>query len=249
MDRKRWGRLSYKSKFGWGLAFLAALIFPWILLTVVGDSVETDSAQEVEEPPLVALTFDDGPRRDTTSVLLDGLAERGVHATFFVVGKQVGGNEDLVRRMEAEGHQVGCHTFDHVKLSGLNDTDFDAQVGRTRRLLSAILGHEGFALRPPYGFTDEGVERRAGSPVILWSVDPEDWGDKNVERIVNHVVERAEDGDIILLHDIYPTSVEAALEIVDRLHEKGFLFLTVDGLCQAKGLTPGPGQRLRSVKN
>ena len=241
--------MSFRRNIGWVLAFLGALAFPWVLLALTEEpAVETDAGLETE-PPLVALTFDDGPRRDTTTVLLDGLARRGVHATFFLVGEQVTGSEDLVRRMEAEGHQVGCHGYSHVKLSGLNDADFDAEVGRTRRLLGEILGHGDFALRPPYGFTDEALERRAASPIVLWSVDPEDWDDKNVERIVDHVTRQARDGDIILLHDIYPTSVEAALEIVDRLHQRGFLFLTVDGLCQAKGVELGDGQRCRRVGN
>ena len=87
-------------------------------------------------------------------------------------------------------------------------------------------------LRPPYGGVDRGVEKRAGSPIILWSIDPEDWDDKNVDRIVKHIVECARDGDIILLHDIYQTSVEAALRVVDELHGKGFLFVTVEELAQ-----------------
>ena len=189
------------------------------------------------EPKLIALTFDDGPRRSTTTELLDGLAQRGVRATFFLIGEQVPGNEDLLRRMDEEGHQIGIHTYDHVMLTGLNAADFSAQVDRTRTVLKNALGHNDFLLRPPYGMVDDGVKRRAGCPIILWSVDPEDWDDKNTDRIVEHVVSRAKDGDIILLHDIYPTSVEAALRIVDALHQKGFYFLTVDELAAQRRLS------------
>ncbi len=104
-------------------------------------------------------------------------------------------------------------------------------------MLKNALGHNDFLLRPPYGMVDDGVKRRAGCPIILWSVDPEDWDDKNTDRIVEHVVSRAKDGDIILLHDIYPTSVEAALRIVDALHQKGFYFLTVDELAAQRRLS------------
>lgn len=83
---------------------------------------------------------------------------------------------------------------------------------------------------PPYGTTDAGVRRRAGCPIILWSIDPEDWNDKNVDRIVEHVVSNTKDGDIILLHDIYPSSVDAALRIVDQLHKRNFYFVTIDEL-------------------
>ena len=231
----------------WALSWAVA---PWLgaALALTAPAEAADAGAQVQEaagPKLIALTFDDGPRRSTTTDLLDGLARRGVHATFFLIGELVPGNEDVVRRMDREGHQIGIHTYDHVKLTGLNAADFSAQVDRTRNLLKETLGHNDFILRPPYGMTDNGVIKRAGSPIILWSIDPEDWNDKNVDRIVEHVVSRASDGDIILLHDIYPTSVEAALRIVDALHEKGFLFLTIDELCEERKVTPSSGEICR----
>ena len=191
--------------------------------------------------PLVALTFDDGPRRSTTTDLLDGLAQRGAKATFFLVGEMIPGNEDLILRMEEEGHQIGTHSYDHVYLTGLNAADFSRQVDRTEALLRDILGRDNFLLRPPYGMIDNAVEKRTHSPLILWSIDPEDWKDKNPDRIVNHIVSQARDGDIILLHDIYPTSVEAALRVVDELHSRDFLFVTVEELAaqRHRDLTPG----------
>ena len=126
---------------------------------------------------LIALTFDDGPRRSTTTRLLDGLSERGVKATFFLIGAQIENNGDVVRRMDEKGHQIGIHTFDHVKLTDLSRTDFDAQVETTRALLKSTLGHNDFLLRPPYGMLDESVKAWAGCPIILWSIDPEDWRD------------------------------------------------------------------------
>lgn len=193
-------------------------------------AVTAEGSAELEERPVVALTFDDGPRRSSTGKLLDGLAQRGVKATFFLVGEEIEGNEDLVRRMDEEGHQIGTHSYDHVYLTGLNAADFACQVDRTEKMLEEIVGHGGFALRPPYGAIDNGVEKRANSPLILWSVDPEDWKYKDAHRVAEHIVANVRDGDVILLHDIYPTSVEAALQVVDRLHEKGFLFVTVEEL-------------------
>ena len=229
---------------GWkkitALALGAALLLPWAGVALQADSAARPAdavLTQVCEPKLVALTFDDGPRRSTTEKLLDGLAQRGAQATFFVIGEQVPGNEDLLRRMDAQGHQIGIHTYDHVMLTGLNGADFSAQVDRTRTVLKNALGHNDFLLRPPYGRVDAGVERRAGCPIILWSVDPEDWNDKNTDRIVEQVVSQTRDGDIILLHDIYPTSVEAALRIVDELHQKGFYFVTVDELAAQRHIT------------
>lgn len=224
----------------------AALLALALLLGVAWNRYRANTvaanAQAQIEAPLIALTFDDGPRRSTTMQLLDGLAQRGVPATFFLIGEQLEGNEDLVLRMEREGHQVGIHTYGHALLTGLNRADFDAQVDRTRQQLKRILNHNDFLLRPPYGLYDAGVQSMAGCPIILWSIDPEDWGDKNAERITAHILQNASDGAIILLHDIYPTSVEAALRVVDELHGQGYLFVTVEQLFTARGITLEDGK-------
>lgn len=210
-------------------------------------ALPADASAELETDRVyIALTFDDGPRRSTTEELLDGLAQRGAHATFFLVGEMIPGNEDLVKRMEKEGHQIGTHSYDHVYLTGLNAQDFSCQVDRTETLLKNLLGHGGFLLRPPYGMIDDAVKKRTRSPLILWSIDPEDWDDKNTDRIVEHIVTNARDGDVILLHDIYPTSVAAALQVVDALHQKGFLFVTVEELAYQRHMELTPGVVYRS---
>lgn len=201
----------------------------------------------IESPPLVALTFDDGPRSSTTGPLLDGLELREVPATFFLVGNRIPGNEDLVRRMGLEGHQVGVHTYDHVELKGLSRRDFDLQVGQTRALITQVLGEGNYWLRPPYGFIDKNGKTWCGGPVILWSVDPEDWSDRDTARQVSVILDDVEDGDIILLHDIYPASVETALQVVDALMAKGFHFVTVEELFAIRGRTPENGKVYRHL--
>lgn len=224
------------------LFLLLALVLPLLIEGLYsGQTLPVEGPAQLERP-VVALTFDDGPRRSTTTQLLDGLAQRGVTATFFLIGEQVEGNEDIIRRMDAEGHQLGVHTWDHVQLTGLGPRDFYAQVERTRSLLAQTVGRESFALRPPYGMVDNGVKKRSGAPIILWSIDPTDWDDKNTQRVVAEVAAQAGDGDIILLHDIYPTSVEAALQIVDILHARGFLFVTVEELASQRHVALEPGE-------
>lgn len=229
--------------------FLALLcLFSFVLGIQAEEAVPADASTDVEKTPkLIALTFDDGPLRTTTTDLLDGLAQRGVPATFFLIGEQIVGQEDIVRRMDAEGHQIGIHTYDHVTLTGLNRADFDAQVDKTRQILKNILGHNDFLLRPPYGLYDEGVQRKAEAPIILWSIDPEDWGDKNADREVAHIVAQAQDGAIVLMHDIYPASVEAALRVVDELHTQGYLFVTVDQLFAARNMELQDGEVYRNA--
>ena len=202
------------------------------------------SAQvEIETGPvkLVALTFDDGPHPANTRRLLEGLELREVNATFFLVGERIGGCEELIREMARAGNQVGVHTFDHVMVTDLSREDFDLQVGKTRALLMDVLGEGEFWLRPPYGIVDESVERWADGPLILWSVDPEDWKDRDTDRIVAAVLEHVQDGDIILMHDIYESSVDAALRIVDALESQGYVFVTVEQLMSLRGVEPECG--------
>lgn len=212
-------------------------------------ALPADSPVEIalEHPPLVALTFDDGPRSSTTGPLLDGLELREVPATFFLVGNRIPGNEDLVRRMAAEGHQIGLHTYDHVKLSGLSHSAFELQVGRTRALITELLGEGNYWLRPPYGLIDKHAESWCGGPVILWSVDPEDWKDDDINRVVSAVVDHVSDGDIILLHDLFPSSAQAALLIVDELVARGYCFVTVEQLMQERNVAPEAGACYRRI--
>lgn len=233
------------------MALLLAMVLPWAVYggfcclgrgaVSAGGAAEIAQGEETAErqPKLIALTFDDGPSSVTTPVLLDGLAERGVHATFFLVGSMVADNPDLVRRMAAEGHQIGVHTYDHSSSSGLlnlSQAQFDAQVGVTAAQLTKLTGQTQFALRPPYGFVDDGVRKRAPGPIILWSIDPEDWKDQNAAREAAHILSNARDGSVILMHDIFSQSVEAALQVVDALHAQGYWFVTVDELFAAKGV-------------
>lgn len=233
------------------LALLALLMsaLPWVWLIAgwVRPRPEDVSAMGGTEAPCVALTFDDGPRAETTSVLLDGLARRGAHATFFVIGSRLEGNELLLQRMVGEGHQVGIHSQNHKVLTELGAADFYAEVDQLRITLTALLGQESFMLRPPYGLTSASVCRRAGAPIILWAVDPEDWSDRDTERQVALILDRVKDGDIILLHDIYASSVETALRVVDELMARGYHFVTVEELFAIRGVEPEEGSIYRSL--
>lgn len=240
-----------KRHFDKGNMFIPALlvllysILPCVLCGILFFSRQeavTTGGTSATETKLIALTFDDGPKRSTTTALLDGLSQRGVHATFFLIGLNIDGNEDLILRMDREGHQIGIHSANHKMLTGLNQADFYTEVGELRQRLETLLGHDSLLLRPPYGIIDSGVQRMAGAPIILWSIDPEDWSDTDTARQVSLIVSSAKDGDIILLHDIYPSSVDTALQVVDALLQQGFFFVTIDELFAAKGIELENGQ-------
>lgn len=230
------------------LALLAAaLAAEWLWLPRRPAGQTAAGEARIPDGPFVALTFDDGPRAITTSVLLDGLSQRGVHATFFVIGENVTGNEDLLLRMEQEGHQIGLHTFHHRSLALVNGADFYAEVDKLRDTLSALLDQDSFMLRPPFGMITPTNRARAGAPIILWSVDPEDWSDRDSERQAAVILDNVTDGSIILLHDIYSSSVETALRVVDELMARGYKFVTVEELFAIRGQTPENGKEYRSL--
>jgi len=228
------------------------LIFGLLWLPPADVPASSDLKMDLPEPgaeqKLVALTFDDGPHPDYTGPLLDGLKERGVKATFFLVGTQIQYAPELVPRMAREGHQIGVHTYSHVPVNGLEQEEFRLQVEGTRRLIYSLLGERELWLRPPYGILDENAQNWADGPIILWSVDPEDWKDNKVKRIKEHIVAHVRDGDIILMHDIYPSSVEAALEVVDELQKQGCRFVTVAELLEYGGVVPMSGQVYKRVE-
>ena len=193
------------------------------------------------EPKYVALTFDDGPRADTTGRLLEGLAARGAAATFFIIGEQVHGNEYLLCRMAADGHQIGNHTYSHTRLTNVDTEHMVEEINKSEVVLREVVGNRAFWLRPPYGQMDAKRAGQVKTPMIYWSVDPQDWKLLDTAKVVEAVVGKVQSGDIVLLHDFYATSVDAALQIVDRLQAEGFIFVTVEELFRIQGATPQPG--------
>lgn len=200
------------------------------------------------DPPMIALTFDDGPKPETTIRLLDALALREIPATFFLVGEFIPGNEPLIKRMVSDGHQIGVHSYSHIEIVNLSRSDFDFEVTQTRDLLRDILGEGQYWLRPPYGILDDSVLKWADSPIILWSLDPEDWKDRDVQRITDDVLNRVRDGDILLFHDIYNSSVDAVIQITDALLDRGYCFVTVEQLLKSRNISLENGRIYRSAQ-
>ena len=183
-----------------------------------------------KEEKRIAITFDDGPDGTYTPQLLDGLKERGVKASFFVIGKEAEEHPELILRMYKEGHLIGNHTYHHVQLDLEDEEHLRREIGDTDKVIYLITGKHTDYVRPPFGVWDERLEEELQVLPVLWTVDPLDWTTENTDQIVEKVVTEAEDGDIILLHDCYESSVEAALRIVDILRDEGFAFVTADEL-------------------
>ncbi len=176
----------------------------------------------------IALTFDDGPHPIYTPELLEGLRERDVVATFFVTGANATLYPELIAEMQDDGHLIGNHTYHHVQLSVVGEDIFLQELEETNRVLEGILQEEVVFVRPPYGDWTKAVELEVDMLPVLWDIDPLDWCTGNATKVVRAVLEEAEDQSIILMHDYYATSVDAALEIVDKLLEEGYQFVTVE---------------------
>lgn len=182
------------------------------------------------EAPKIALTFDDGPSTAWTPALLDGLKERGVKATFFLIGENADKNPEIVKRMAEEGHLIGNHTYHHLELTKVSENEARLELADTSAVIVRITGKEPEYMRPPFGAWQRKLEQEIQMLPVLWTIDPLDWTTENQDEIVNKVVTEAEENDIILLHDCYKSSIEAGLRIVDILQEEGFVFVTVDEL-------------------
>ena len=218
---------------GIDLALLLSLVYG-TLGRGFAETVETGLTGTVSETRMeekvVALTFDDGPHSVYTKKLLEGLKKRGIKVTFFLMGSNIEGNEELVRQMKQDGHLIGNHGYRHVQMTEEGAEKVRESVEKTGKIIEEIIGEEPEYLRPPYGDWNEELAEKMDLTPVFWSVDSLDWKYQNTPKITSRVLKDVEDGDIILMHDIFPTSVESALEIVDTLQEQGYTFVTADEL-------------------
>ena len=186
---------------------------------------------------MIALTFDDGPRASVTNRILDSLSQYGGRATFFMVGTNVPHNGDVIRRMVAQGCEVANHTNDHKYISKLSSDGIVSQVSAVNQKVAAVCGVSPVVMRPPGGYVD-------AIPflfLVLWnagdhvSIDTRDWQHRNAQRTINNVLSQVKDGDIILMHDIYDATADAAVVLIPELTARGYQLVTVSELAAARG--------------
>ncbi len=238
MNRRRW--FVGKKMAAWCCVLLLVLLAADLyanrladpdIISAAGEpsAAERAAAKQTEAgTKTVALTFDDGPHPVWTPKLLDGLRKRHVHASFFLIGQNIDGNEEIVRQMYKDGHLIGNHSQSHMQLTAEHAEDACAQIRRTNEKIKAVTGHEPDYVRPPFGSWSDELEELVPMTAVLWNLDPLDWKSQDRASVVAYVKSHVEDGSIILLHDVYEPSVEAALEIVDMLLAEDYNFVTVD---------------------
>ncbi|MTB64192.1 polysaccharide deacetylase family protein [Streptococcus sp. zg-86] len=185
----------------------------------------------------IALTFDDGPSAITTPQVLDILKKYKAKATFFVLGQNIAGNEELLKRIVAEGHEVASHTWDHADLRTLSGDQVKQEMDQTREAIQKVIGQEPKMMRPPYGSVNQAVMSVMQLPVIYWSVDSKDWQSRNATSILGEVKACTYPGSIILMHDIHQPTVDSLTSVLEFLLGEGYEPVTVSELL-GKNLNP-----------
>lgn len=181
---------------------------------------------------VVALTMDDGPAKNTPAVL-DVLKEEGVKATFFIIGENVEGREDILKRAYDEGHEIGNHSWDHTSFQKISVDDvLSKQIGRTNDAIEAATGKRTIIDRPPYGAMSKDLAAQIKRPQIMWTADTEDWKNKDVDVSVDKAISELGDGGMVLWHDLHSTAPGITKKIVQELKDKGYQFVTVTQLMQ-----------------
>ncbi len=203
---------------------------------VVSIIPEVRDLTKYQDKKLIAFTFDDGPSETNTNYLLDNLDKYDAKVTFFVLGSRVNSNKETIKRAYLEGNAIGSHTYNHRNLNLLSDVALMDEVKKTNEAIKEVIGTSPTLLRPPYGnLTDHGKEL-ANMSIVLWNIDPLDWKYKDKNRVAQEIIEHAHDGAIVLVHDIYKSSVDGALLAMEELQKQGYAFVTINEMAQLRGI-------------
>lgn len=204
-----------------------------------GNGQKEIPASGIADPgkPMVALTFDDGPHPKYTTEIVEALKKNDARATFFVLGSRAEEYKSTINTIVENGNEIGNHTYSHRELTRLKKPEIKSEIKKTSDILEAITGKVPFLTRPTYGSVNENVKICAGSPLILWSVDTLDWKSRDKEKIVHRTLSMVKDGDIILMHDIYKSTADAAKVVISELRARGYQLVTISQLYQARDIS------------
>lgn len=185
--------------------------------------------------PLIALTYDDGPRTDVGARLMDVFEKYGQRTTFFMVGDRVSSRASEVKRMADDGHEVANHTYDHVYLNKVGADTIQNQVRACNDIIEQTCGIRPRIMRLPGGNKNSTVLANVNMPIILWNIDTRDWSHRDTQKTIDAVMGKVSDGDIVLMHELYESTAAASEYMVPKLVEQGFQLVTVSELAALKG--------------
>ncbi len=196
---------------------------------------------------VIAFTFDDGPSEYTMEIV-NALVLNNSKATFFELGNRMKYNQEIVKQVLANGMEIGSHTYAHKNLNKLSESEIDNEINSTNIIFNEITGDNIELTRPPYGNSNDLVKARMNTPLIAWNIDTNDWLYRDSEYVYNHIIDNVQSGDIILMHDIYPETVEAVKKVLPHLNALGYKVTTVSELARIQNRTLENGVVYRSLK-
>lgn len=219
-------------------ATIAPTIVPTMIPQDTNSSENSKDKEEVTEdtPKMIALTFDDGPYPPVTERIVKTLAENDARATFFVVGNRVEQYKTTLELTYEGGNQIASHTYSHKDLTKLSIKDIKEEISHSNKCINSIVPVGETYLRPPYGTKNDIMKQNVGVPMIFWSVDTLDWSSRDAKSIYKEIIDTVKDGDILLMHDLYPSTADAMELVVPKLIEEGYQLVTVQELFEAKGI-------------
>ena len=218
-------------------------------VVVEEEPVEEEPEELVLTPdtPMIAFTFDDGPGKYTDE-LLTLFVENDGRASFFVLGNNVVKYPEVIKRMDELGFEIGNHSYYHTKLTEVTPEYLQSEIEWTNGELNQILGHGAALVRPPYGAVNETVRASLAYPFAFWSVDTLDWKLKDSTAISDYILNTVQDGDVVLLHDIYGFTLEAMRIVVPELKARGYQLVTFSEMMEVHGVTRENGQKYFNCK-
>lgn len=198
-----------------------------------------EQREDCGQVPCIALTFDDGPSRATTPVVLDALSRHNAHATFFVVGSHAVHEPELLREIHKRGNEIGSHSWNHADFTTLNRGQMLEQINQTQAAVTSAGVPAPTLFRPPYGATNDLVKSTIPMSLAYWNVDPKDWSAPNANAIYDRVMSSARPGAVIVMHDTGPMTGQAVEWILTTLTEHGYRIVTFSDLFDLQQSQPG----------
>ena len=197
---------------------------------------------------VVAFTFDDGPNPNTTPTLITEFKKRGMNATFFMLGRNVAKYPEVVKMVEINGFEVGSHTYNHRNLKRSSKEEQSYEIIKTNEEIKNASGKEATSIRPPYGNYNDDTISMIEVPIVLWNTDTLDWKYRDANLTYQNSIEKVTDGSIVLFHDIYYSSIDAAVKMASELYQRGYVLLSVHEMAQVKNKTLEAKNRYYSIK-
>lgn len=234
-------------------AFISVFLSILILLNLSACSFKNERFEEsvaakAANVKYAALTFDDGPYTPVTNKILDVLEKHNSKATFFIVGNRAELYPESVKRAYSLGCEIGNHTYSHADLCSKSHAVIEDELRGCSNVILKITGERESLFRPTGGKNDECLRKDSGRAVILWSVDTLDWSHKNSAKTARAVLDNIEDGSIVLMHDLIPSTGKACEIIIPELKKRGYELVTVSELLELNGITPEQGKRYYKAK-